>query len=228
MNTERILIYKDQDGLARADVNYKEVQRRLQIVLNAVKAQGTIPTFQALRGAIFNNNWTAIYEELIKPLEGQHVTLAEYAQNKIIESLNKIQNKEALSLQKYWSEMIVIPDLDRYYSIDGCTVVLDPSYKEALEEHFSVYADSEGRKTVLEAFNKAKEAVEELERAVKAAPKRDLTQEERLIKAGKYSCGARIFPDDLGGLRPLGIFAIAAIDPDGEMILKRANFSNLK
>lgn len=225
MEEERVLIYRDQDGLKGAVIGYNVMQNRLQKLHDAIKGLGVQPTVEMLYSIAFEGNWTPVNVELEKQLAAIPSTtlyrIAYEGQQQTISEIKDHQVKDVLeAANKY------LPPMEHFSVVDS-VVTINPEVKKILEEQYSIYADSEGRKSVLAALKNLREAQEALDQAVAAAAKREATRLEKKSKAGEVWSQIR-HPEEIRGLRPIGEFALAALDVDGRIVLKGENFSYLK
>lgn len=230
---ERILIYKDQHGLWEAMNRYKALTSKMQPVLNIIKDLGVQTTKERLTEVVMDRYWENIRTEMLSELSGFPALIREAA---TVEAESKIVKAQALNLvkdaQDYWTEFGTLLSLD-YITVSEGKVSLDPKLDSELEESYSIYADSEGRQNVYNAFKAAQSAIEALNQAVSAAEKREpegveqtyCQMRDRGLAFGGY---VPKLPNDIQGVRPLGEFSIASIDTDGSLVLKGENFSYLK
>ena len=100
------------------------------------------------------------------------------------------------------------------FTIQNGTVELDPAVLQQIEAEFSYYADSEGRKSVLEAFDVLKKAIDGFNQAVANAPK-----SEAYSRYMKHSFGF-VSPQPLSGLKTPGFVSLGVFGYDGEVSLQ--------
>ena len=220
------MIYRDQDGLKGAVIGYNVMQNRLQKLHDAIKGLGVQPTMEILDSVAFEGNWAPVKTDLEKQLSAiPSNALYKIAYEEQQQNITKIQENQVKEVQEAAGKYLLPPI--EHFSIVDSVVTISPEVNKILEEQYSIYADSEGRKSVLAALKKLREAQEALDQAVAAAAKREATPLEKQSKAGKVWAPIR-HPEEIRGLRPIGEFALAALDVDGRIVLKGENFSYLK
>lgn len=221
---ERLLIYRNQEAIKHAKIGYNCMQNGLQKLYDALKGLDIEPTLETISEIVFEGNWRSVEAQLEKKL-------AELP--KVLRTLVAEQNKENAFNIRINQVKDVLEIAQNYiapiehFSIENSKVVISPEVDELLNEQFSIYADSEGRKSVLEAIDALRAAQVALDKAVEAAAKRPMTPLEERASKKIYSSTPWHFPDDIRGLRPVGEFALAALDLDGSIVIKGENFSYL-
>lgn len=221
---ERVLIYRNQEAIKHAKIGYGRMQDRLQKLYDALKGLDIEPTLEMISEIVFKGNWRSVEAQLEKEMAVQPKALRTLIAEQNQEAAFNIrinQVKDVLEI----SQNYIVPI--EHFSIENSRVVISPEVDGLLDEQFSIYADSEGRKSVLEAIDALRAAQVALDKAVEAAAKRPMTPLEERASKRNYPSPLH-FPDDIRGLRPIGGFALAALDLDGSIVIKRENFSYLK
>lgn len=221
---ERVLIYRNQGAIKHAKIGYNNMQSRLQKLYDALKGLDIEPTLEMISEIVDNGNWRSVEAQLEKELAEQPKALRTLIAKQNKENVFNIkinQVKDVLEI----SQNYIVPI--EHFSIENSRVVISPEVEGLLDEQFSIYADSEGRKSVLDAIDALRAAQVALDKAVEAAAKRPMTPLEERASKSIYSSPLH-FPDDIRGLRPIGEFALAALDLDGSIVIKGENFSYLK
>lgn len=211
---ERVLIYKDDRAIEKKRACYFRALRGLRMYCNELKSAGVEPTMEVLSQICLRNNWEQVKSELEKA--GAAVAKvspsfkAAYDAD-IMASLNALKNKH---------QEIIGDAVNSYFSNIDCftiqngTVELDPAVLQQIEAEFSYYADSEGRKSILEAFDVLKKAIDGFNQAVANAPK-----SEAYSRYMKHSLGY-VEPQPLSGLKTPGFVSLGVFGYDGEVSLQ--------
>lgn len=221
---ERVLIYRNQEAIKHAKIGYNNMQSRLQKLYDALKGLDIEPTLEMISEIVDNGNWRSVEAKLEKELAEQPKALRTLIAEQNKENVFNIrinQVKDVLEI----SQNYIVPI--EHFSIENSRVVISPEVEGLLDEQFSIYADSEGRKSVLEAIDALRAAQVALDKAVEAAAKRPMTPLEEFASKRDFPTPLH-FPNEIRGLRPIGEFALAALDLDGSIVIKGENFSYLK
>lgn len=220
---ERVLIFRDQDRLKKAVCGYNVMRDKLQKLHDALKRLDIEPTLEMISETV-NGNWRSVEAQLEKELAEQPKALRTLIAEQNKENVFNIRINQVKDVQEILQNYVVPIE---HFSIENSRVVISPEVEGLLDEQFSIYADSEGRKSVLEAIDALRAAQVALDKAVEAAAKRPMTPlEERALKRD-FPTPLRS-PNEIRGLRPIGEFALAALDLDGSIVIKGENFSYLK
>ena len=211
---ERVLIYKDDRAIEEKRARYFRALRGLRGFCNELKSAGIEPTMELLSQICLRDNWEQVKSELEKA--GAAVAKvspsfkAAYDAD-IMASLNTLKNKH---------QEIIGDAVNSYFNNIDCftiqngTVELDPAVLQQIEAEFSYYADSEGRRSVLEAFDVLKKAIDGFNQAVANAPK-----SEAYSRYMKHSFGY-VYPQPLSGLKTPGFVSLGVFGYDGEVSLQ--------
>lgn len=221
---ERVLIHRNQEAIKHAKIGYNNMQSRLQKLYDALKGLDIEPTLEMISEIVDNGNWRSVEAQLEKELAEQPKALRTLIAEQNKENVFNIrinQVKDVLEI----SQNYIVPI--EHFSIENSRVVISPEVEGLLDEQFSIYADSEGRKSVLEAIDALRAAQVALDKAVEAAAKRPMTPLEERASKRNFPTPLH-FPNEIRGLRPIGEFALAALDLNGSIVIKGENFSYLK
>lgn len=180
---ERIIVYKN-DSFDWTKSHYNSFRDRLQAVAVLVLSAGSTPTMERLqRLTDQREKWTVSQINETIPQENSQISGSARlkALDRISVLLREIKDEES----KVWA---AVPVKTAYFSVNSTTgvVSLDPSFEEAITQRFAECIDSEAKsgiyakiQKVIESVGKVKADLEDLNRAVKAAPKRELSDVER-------------------------------------------------
>jgi hypothetical protein len=211
---ERVLIYKDDRAIEEKKAHYFRALRGLKGFCNELKSAGIEPTMELLSQICLRDNWEQVKSELEKA--GADVAKvspsfkAAYDAD-VMASLNALRNKRQEIIGDAVSGYFNNIDC---FTIQNGTVELDPAVLQQIEAEFSYYADSEGRKSVLEAFDVLKKAIDGFNQAVANAPK-----SEAYSRYMKHSFGF-VNPQPLSGLKTPGFVSLGVFGYDGEVSLQ--------
>lgn len=211
---ERVLIYKDNRGIEEKRARYFRTLRGLKGFCNELKSAGVEPTMEVLSQICLRDNWEQVKRELEKvgaAVAKVSPSFKAACDAAVMASLNALRKKR----QEIIGDAVCgyFNDID-CFTIQNGTVELDPTVLQQIEAEFSYYADSEGRKSILEAFDVLKKAIDGFNQAVANAPK-----SEAYSRYMKHSFGY-IDPQPLSGLKTPGFVSLGVFGYDGEVSLQ--------
>lgn len=217
---ERILVYKDSveyDGTIR---RYQWLAKMMQELADGLKKLNVEPTItlikrlikgEDLRALIASKNVSDNFGDMPKVMQK---TIQEMFDKENEANYKELIEEKAARIGGVLNKGEYIINRSFFDLKDG-KIILSPDHIKEIESRCCVYIDTPGREVVYKKWLQLVEAMRQFDEAVKKAPKTKVSEFQR--RYGKD-------PDYLQAVAVPGVFSLAKVNYEGELVLNGENF----